>query len=115
MGLQSEAWLHEVCRIITQMDLIVAEVPLEHAPAARALQEALMEMIGEADAEDEAEEGELCESCEPAEPCNTAEQTDAERRAAAYFEEVTDAVGWSTEGAAPPSPPLAVLRASHNG
>ena len=111
MGLEAEAWLHEVRRIVTQMDIILDEIPPEHAAAARALQSALLDMIVEAeDEDDETEEGEpVCE------PCDTAEPTDAECRAAAYFEEVTEAVGWSTEDAAPPSPPLAVLRASRNG
>ena len=40
--------------------------------------------------------------------------SEAEQTATAFFQEVTEAVGWSTEGA-PPSPPLAVLRASLNG
>ena len=39
MGLDSEAWLHEVRTIITQMDVILADFPEEHAPAVRALQE----------------------------------------------------------------------------
>eukprot|EP00966_Prymnesium_polylepis_P089348 2068589-Prymnesium_polylepis.1 len=109
MGLQAEAWLHEVRRVVFQMDLLVEEIPPEHAAAARALQEALIEMVVEAEDEDEADDGEpVCEPDELCEPCDTAdaEPTDSERRAAAYFEEVTEAVGWSTEGA-PPSPPLA--------
>ena len=112
MGLQAEAWLHEVRRIVTQMDIILDEMPPEHAVAARALQSALIEMVDEA--EDEGEEGNLCEPCDVEAPAESSAPTEAERVAAAYFQEVTEAVEWSTEGA-PPSPPLAVLRASHNG
>ena len=90
------------------MDLIVENMPPEHAATARALQEALMEMLGETDEEEGEEGGSTCEPCTPAEP------TEQERTATAYFEEVREVVGWSMEGA-PPSPPLAALRASHNG
>jgi hypothetical protein len=117
MGLRSETWLHEVRRICTQMDIILDDIPSEHAAAARALQAALVEMLddaGEADDDDQSGEScEPCELCEPSEPDGSS-MTEAERVATAYFQEVTEAVGWSTEGA-PPSPPLAVLRASHNG
>eukprot|EP00966_Prymnesium_polylepis_P333318 7388790-Prymnesium_polylepis.1 len=115
MGLQAEAWLQEVRSIITQMDVILSEIPEEQQVAVSAMQEALMEMIGEAEGDDEAEDGDggQCEQCDPMETSD-AKQTEEERVAAAYFEEVQEAVGWSTEGA-PPSPPLAVLRASRNG
>eukprot|EP00966_Prymnesium_polylepis_P177621 4113592-Prymnesium_polylepis.1 len=33
MGLQSEAWLHEVRRVCVQMDIILDEIPLEQAAA----------------------------------------------------------------------------------
>ena len=80
MGLQADAWLHEVCRITTQMDIIVDSIPSEHAAVARALQLALMEMVEEAgdgdedDAEDDA--AEECAACE-------AEETEAHDPAAA--------------------------------
>jgi hypothetical protein len=118
MGLEAEAWLHEVRRIITQMDVILGEIPPEHAPAARALQEALMEMVGDAEDEDESggegEEGEVCESCESCESSKPVELSTAEQCATAYFEEVAAAVSWSSEGP-PPEAPLAVLKASLNG
>ena len=41
-GLQSEVWLHEVRKIITQADVVLSDVPDHHAHAARALQEALI-------------------------------------------------------------------------
>lgn len=108
MGLQAEAWLHEVRRIVTQMDIILDEMPPEHAAAARALQSALIEMVAEAEVADEGEEGGECEACEACDdegtPSESNAPTDAERAAAAYFQEVTEAVGWSSEGA-PPSPP----------
>jgi len=107
-GLQAEAWLHEVRRIVTQMDIILNEIPLEQAAAAQALRMALMEMVDEAGDEEEGEEGETCARCEEIKP------TEAERVAAAYFQEVSDAVGWSKEGM-PLSAPLSVLKASHNG
>lgn len=125
MGLQAEAWLHEVRRIVVQMDLILEEIPQEHAIAARALQEAMMELVAEAEDEDET----TCEACdtdeptveEPtvadptvAEPTEATEPTGAEKKAEAYFAEVTEAIGWRSEGL-PPSAPLAVLRASYNG
>ena len=59
------------------------------------------------------DEDEECPPCEPDEPKQPG-QTEAERVAAVFFEEVREVSGWSTKGA-PPSAPLAVLRASHNG
>ena len=41
-----------------QMDVILEEIPEEQRAAARALQEALMELVGEAEDDDEGEEGE---------------------------------------------------------
>ena len=117
MGLQAEAWLHEVRRVCVQMDIILDEIPLEQAAAVRALQAALIEMLDDAgEAADDDQSGESCEPCEPCEPSAPEESntTEAERVAAAFFQEVTEAVGWSTDGA-PPSPPLAVLHASYNG
>eukprot|EP00966_Prymnesium_polylepis_P011105 255303-Prymnesium_polylepis.1 len=121
MGLQAEAWLHEVRRIVVQMEIILDEIPPEHAAAAQALQLALIEMLDEGEDQDEGEEGDASERCEPCDtaqpdaPAESQRPTEAERVATAYFEEVAAAVEWSTEGTAPPSPPLAVLRASHNG
>jgi hypothetical protein len=92
MGLQSEAWLHavhsatphriaphhtpphptiaslhtlQVRRIVTQMDIIVDDMPPEHAAAACALQEALLEMLSETDGDGDGEAEEPCEPCEP--------------------------------------------------
>jgi hypothetical protein len=135
-GLEAEAWLFEVRTIVSQMDIIISEIPPEHATVARVLQEALMGLLGEAEGDSDGEEGEpecepcthirqegdgasACGQCESDEPCessapNGSNMIDAEKVATAFFQEVAEAVGWSTEGA-PPSPPLAVLRASHNG
>ena len=41
MGLESDAWLHEVRKIITQMDIILEGIPPEQVDAVRALQEVL--------------------------------------------------------------------------
>ena len=93
------------------MEIILDEIPPEQAAAARALQEALMEMLDEAEGEDEGEEGEACEPCGPVE---SNAPTEAERVATSYFEEVAETVRWSTEGMLP-SPPFAVLKASLDG
>ena len=106
MGLEAEAWLSEVRRIIVQADIILANVPEEHAHAARALQEALIELMGEADDEHaDAEEPAACEACEPVQ----------EAIAAAFFESVREELAWSAESGTLPSPPLAVLKASYRG
>ena len=86
------------------MDIILDEIPPEHAAAAQALQSALIELLdqgeGEGDGEgEEGEEGERCEPCDPAQPGASHVPTEAERVATAYFEEVAAAVEWSTEGA----------------
>eukprot|EP00966_Prymnesium_polylepis_P170582 3943398-Prymnesium_polylepis.2 len=83
------------------MAMILDDIPQEHAAAARALQSVLLEMLDEAEDEDdgeEAEECEPCDECEPEAPAASHAPTDAERAAAAYFQEVTEAVGLSTEG-----------------
>ena len=119
MGLQAEAWLHEVRRVSTQMDIILDDIPPEQQAAARALQAALIEMLDDAgdDDGDDGDDANVCGQCESDDESCAPEGsniTEAEQVAMAYFQEVTEAVGWSTEGA-PPSPPLAVLRASLNG
>eukprot|EP00966_Prymnesium_polylepis_P276181 6380670-Prymnesium_polylepis.1 len=40
--MQTETWLHEVRRVCMQMNIILDEIPPEHAAAARALQAALV-------------------------------------------------------------------------
>eukprot|EP00966_Prymnesium_polylepis_P312215 7214122-Prymnesium_polylepis.1 len=118
MGLPAEAWLHEVRRFCIQMDVILDEIPDEHVAAARALQAALLDLLDDAgdddDDDDDSGAREECEPCEPSAPNRSDTPTEAEQIATAFFEEVTEAVGWSTESA-PPSPPLAVLRATRNG
>ena len=58
MGLPAEAWLHEVRRIVVQMDIILDEIPPEQRAAALALQSALMEMVADgADGDDDDAEG----------------------------------------------------------
>eukprot|EP00966_Prymnesium_polylepis_P328486 7384285-Prymnesium_polylepis.1 len=64
MGLQAEAWLHEVRRVCTQMDLILEEIPPEQAAAARALQAALIELVDDA-GDDDDDGAEACGECEP--------------------------------------------------
>ena len=63
MGLQAEAWLHEVRRVVVQMDLIMDEIPPEQAAAARALQAALIELIDDA-GDDDDDGAEACGECE---------------------------------------------------
>ena len=117
LNLQKEAWLHEVKTLIEQADQIVSEMPPQHATAARALQDALIELVGEAelpglddaDSDDGSDDGEVCEPCEPCEP------TQQESVAMAFFQQVADELAWSMPAAPPPSPPLALLRASFNG
>eukprot|EP00966_Prymnesium_polylepis_P275070 6355918-Prymnesium_polylepis.1 len=117
MGLQAAAWLHEVRRVCTQMDIIIDEMSSEQAAAARALQAAMIEMLDDAGDDDDDDGAGACQQCESDdESCapDGSNMTEAEQVATAFFQEVTEAVGWSTEGA-PPSPPLAALRASLNG
>ena len=64
MGLQAEAWLHEVRRVVVQMDLILEENPPEQAAAARALQAALIELVDDA-GDDDDDGAEACGECEP--------------------------------------------------
>ena len=111
-GLDAELWLHEVRRIITQADVIMAGVPPEHAAAARALQEALIELVGDAgDDDDEAGDAAACEACEPDE---SGTPTAQETMATAFFERVREELAWSELGALP-SQPLGMLKASYNG
>ena len=113
MGLQSEMWLHELRTIVTQMDVILEDIPLEQVDAVRALQQAMLEMLVSAEGEDGSEEGgDEGEEDEPT--CAPCEPTELQSAAEAYFAEVQESIAWSTEGA-PPSPPLAVLQASRNG
>ena len=39
MGLQSEAWLHELRAVVTQMDIILDSIPSVQVDAVRALQD----------------------------------------------------------------------------
>ena len=98
-------------RIITQADVIRAEVPPEHAAAARALQEALMELVGEADDDGDDSDEPVPAPCGECEPESSAQ----EAMATAYFERVREELAWSAESGALPSPPLAVLKASYHG
>ena len=114
-GLEAEAWLFEVRTIVLQMDIIIAEIPPEHATVALVLQEALMGLLGEAEGDSDGEEGEpecepcthirqegdgasACGQCESDEPCessapNGSNMIDAEKVATAFFQEVAEAVG----------------------
>ena len=118
-ALQTEAWLHEVDQLVMQCEVIVREMPPEHAPAIRALQEALMEMV--ADAEGDVDIAEIdgaamecdpCEEDEP-EPCEIA--TESEQVATAFFERIADELAWTDPTSALPSPPLGLLAASFEG
>ena len=111
-ALQTEAWLHEVDQLVMQCEVIVREMPQEHAPAIRALQEALMELVAEGEGEDESAPCEdECASCESEPP----EPSEHERIAAAFFEQVAEELAWTDPTGALPTPPLAVLRASYDG
>ena len=111
-GLQSEAWLHEVRRIITEADVILSDVPEVHAHAARAMQEALIELVGEADDEDaDADEPGPCEPCEEEASAPSAQ----EAKATAFFASVREELAWAVEEGPPPATPLAVLKSSYNG
>ena len=110
-ALQTEAWLHEVDQLVLQCEAIVREMPTEHAPAIRALQEALMDMVAEAEDDDGGEDapaGFECPRCE-------SEPTDQEKVASAFFEQVAEELAWTDPTSTLPSVPLAVLRASFNG
>ena len=113
-GLKSEAWLHEVRRVITQADVIVAALPPEHAPAVVALQDALMQLLADADDDDDADADEACSPCPPCEP-EEAEPSELERKALAFFTQVREELAWSVEEGPPPATPLALLRASYQG
>ena len=89
MGLQSEMWLHELRTIVTQMDVILEDIPSEQVDAVRALQQAMLEMLVSADAEgedggdeggDEGEEDEpTCAPCEPTELLQSAAEASLQR------------------------------------
>ena len=70
MGLQAEAWLHEVRRIVVQMDIILDEIPPEQAAAARALEAALIELVDDAGDDDDDGAG-ACGQCESDNESNT--------------------------------------------
>lgn len=106
-ALQTEAWLHDVDQLAMQCEQIVREMPPEHAPAIRALQEALLDMV--ADGED-ADGDDECSVCEP-EPT---EPSKCERVATAFFEQVAEELAW-TDPTSGGLPPLAVLGASYDG
>ena len=99
MGLQSEAWLHELRTIVTQMDIILDSIPSVQVGAVSALQDAMLAILVNAEGEDTARRA---PTCEPTELTRA-----AECGRGAYFAEVQEAVRWSTEGM-PPSPALTV-------
>ena len=66
--MQAEVWLHEVRRVCMQMDIILDEIPPEHAAATRALQAALVELVDDARSDDDDDERDgVCEPCESCE------------------------------------------------
>ena len=99
MGLQSDAWLHELRTIVTQMDIILDCIPSVQVDAVSALQDAMLAILVNAEGEDTARRA---PTCEPTELTRA-----AECGRGAYFAEVQEAVRWSTEGM-PPSPALTV-------
>jgi hypothetical protein len=135
LNMLSQAWLHEVRELINQCEMIIADLPMEHRAAARAMQEALVEMVGDADEAKDGDgnegddggdgnvqpcapcEGEPCERepCEPIpEPRASTEMTEQERAGTAYFARVREEIGWSEIGPLP-EPSLAALKASYQG
>ena len=107
--LQKETWLQEVRTLVEQSDAIISEMPTQHAAAARALQDALIDLVGEGDDQEDNDGNEHAEMCTP---CT--EPTEQECVAAAFFQQVADELAWSMPSAPPPSPPLALLKASFN-
>ena len=95
------------------------EMPPEHAPVVRALQDALMELVAEGEGcdEDVGSTDMECEPCPPPEPTELEQQqaTEQEQIAAAFFEQVAEELAWTDPTGALPSGPLAMLRASFNG
>jgi hypothetical protein len=117
--LQTEAWLHEVQQLIDQCEGIVREMPPEHAPVVRVLQEALMELVTDAEGTDEAVDGASdameCDPCAPdATECES-DATEQEQVASAFFQQVAEELAWTNPTGALPVDPLAVVRASFNG
>ena len=110
--LQKEAWLQEVRTLVEQSDAIVSEMPTQHAAAARALQDAIIDLVGEADEQDGDDGNEHAEACTPC--TESTEPTEQERVATAFFQQVADELAWQMPSAAPPSLPLALLKASFN-
>ena len=64
MGLQSEAWLHELRTIVTQMDIILDCVPSVQMDAVSALQDAMLAILVNAEGEDTARRAPACEPTE---------------------------------------------------
>jgi hypothetical protein len=106
-ALQTEAWLCDVDQLAMQCEQIVREMPPEHAPAIRALQDALLDMVADgedADGDESSPGDDECSLCEP-EP---SEPSHCERVASAFFEQVAEELEW-TDPTSGGSPPLAVL------
>ena len=64
MGLQSEAWLHELRTIVTQMDIILDCIPSVQVDAVSALQDAMLAILVNAEGEDTARRAPACEPTE---------------------------------------------------
>ena len=64
MGLQSEAWLHELRTIVTQMDIILDCIPSVQVDAVSALQDAMLAILVNAESEDTARRAPACEPTE---------------------------------------------------
>ena len=64
MGLQSEAWLHELRTIVTQMDIILDCIPSVQVDAVTALQDAMLAILVNAESEDTARRAPACEPTE---------------------------------------------------
>ena len=95
--------------LIDQSDAIIADLP-PHRVAARVLQDALIQMVGDGDIDDDGDDAN--DGADNTQPCEPApEVTEQERVAAAYFARVREELGWSEMGPLP-SPSLAVLKAS---
>ena len=98
--------------LIDQSDAIIADLP-PHRVAARVLQDALIQMVGDGDVDDDGDDAnDGADNKQPCEPCEPAPGvSEQERVAAAYFARVREELGWSEMGPLP-SPSLAVLKAS---
>ena len=102
--------------LIDQADAIIADLPPGHRAAARVLQDALIEMVGDGDEDnDDDEYDDGADNTQPCEPCEPVPGvTEQELVAAASFARVREELGWEQMGPLP-SPSLAVLSASYNG